>query len=167
MNVRNCKVCGKIFNYDGFNVCRACRRKQDERFQRVKEYLREYPGASINEVEDATDVSSEEIMEFWDPAIKKAGLDDTVLMTFTHSDLFKEFDVKVPVGSEVVNTNTAIEMVNPIFPIRFASFCSCLFSGVSSSLMVVLSLDTFPISVASPTSETSKTQRPERIVVPR
>ncbi|NLM05875.1 MAG: MerR family transcriptional regulator [Tissierellia bacterium] len=64
MNVRNCKVCGKIFNYDGFNVCRACRRKQDERFQRVKEYLREYPGASINEVEDATDVSSEEIMEF-------------------------------------------------------------------------------------------------------
>ena len=31
-------------------------------------------------------------------------------MTFTHSDLFKEFDVKVPVGSEVVNTNTAIEI---------------------------------------------------------
>ena len=52
----------------------------------------------------------QQILEFWDPAIKKAGLDDTVLMTFTHSDLFKEFDVKVPVGSEVVNTNTAIEI---------------------------------------------------------
>ena len=56
------------------------------------------------------DKKGQQILEFWDPAIKKAGLDDTVLMTFTHSDLFKEFDVKVPVGSEVVNTNTAIEI---------------------------------------------------------
>lgn len=64
MNVRNCKICGKIYNYDGFNVCRSCRRKQEERFQKVKEFLREFPGASITEVEEATEVSSEEIMNF-------------------------------------------------------------------------------------------------------
>ena len=43
----------------------------------------------------------EQIMEFWDPAIKKAGLDDTVMFTFANSDLFEKFDVEVKPGAKV------------------------------------------------------------------
>lgn len=64
MDIRNCKKCGKIYGYDGFSTCRECRKEQELSFQKVKEYLHEFPGASVGEVEEATGVDGKEIMEF-------------------------------------------------------------------------------------------------------
>ena len=51
MNVRNCRNCGRIFNYvAGVAICPACREKLEQKFQEVKDYIREHKGVGINEV---------------------------------------------------------------------------------------------------------------------
>lgn len=51
----------------------------------------------------------DELMEFWDPAIKKAGLDDTVMVTVTNS---KDFDIKLlkDAGEKVTTTDIVMEI---------------------------------------------------------
>ena len=51
----------------------------------------------------------DELMEFWDPTIKKAGLDDTVIVTVTNSE---EFDFKqlIPANQEVTTTDNVMEV---------------------------------------------------------
>lgn len=43
----------------------------------------------------------QELIEFWDPTIKKAGLDDTVLTIITNSDKFKNIQQVLPAGTKV------------------------------------------------------------------
>lgn len=62
----------------------------------------------VNEGQHVT--KGEQIMEFWDPAIKKAGLDDTVMLTFANSDLFEKFDVEVKPGAKVSHTDVAVKI---------------------------------------------------------
>ena len=38
MDVRNCKMCGHLFNYTNSPLCPQCNKKLEERFQDVKEY---------------------------------------------------------------------------------------------------------------------------------
>lgn len=64
MNIRNCSNCNKIYQYDGFNLCHECRQENERDFMKVKEYLREKPGANISEVSEETEVPSKKIMEF-------------------------------------------------------------------------------------------------------
>lgn len=64
MDIRNCKRCGNIFNYEGSKICLNCRRKEEENFQIVKEFLDINPGASVPVVVEETGVSMEQIMEF-------------------------------------------------------------------------------------------------------
>ena len=64
MNVKNCKKCGNIFMFDGFDICQKCRRIREEEFQLVKNYLREHPKATIIEVEAETKVSVDSIEQF-------------------------------------------------------------------------------------------------------
>ena len=51
----------------------------------------------------------DELMEFWDPAIKKAGLDDTVMVTVTNS---KNFDIKLlkDAGEKVTTIDIVMEV---------------------------------------------------------
>lgn len=63
--VRNCKKCGKIFNYiGGAPICAACKQQDEEDFKRVKDYLYEYPGANLTQVSTELDVSVEKIRRF-------------------------------------------------------------------------------------------------------
>lgn len=65
MNVRNCRHCGRIFNYvTGQVICPACREKMEEKFQEVKEYIREHRGAGIAEVSEACDVEASQIRQW-------------------------------------------------------------------------------------------------------
>lgn len=64
MDIRNCKNCGKIYKYDGFNICRSCRRDAEQDFKKIKEYIYEYPGADISEVHEATEVEVDKIIGF-------------------------------------------------------------------------------------------------------
>lgn len=63
--VRNCRRCGKVYNYiGGAPICNVCKEKDEEDYKRVKEYLYKYPGASLSIVSQELDVSVEKIKKF-------------------------------------------------------------------------------------------------------
>lgn len=62
MDVKTCKQCKKLFNYlGGPPICPACKVKLEEKFQEVKEYVRENPKEGIADVAEANKVSVEQI----------------------------------------------------------------------------------------------------------
>lgn len=62
MEVRACKQCKKLFNYlSGAPICPGCKVKLEEKFQKVKEYVREHPKEGIAEVAEANEVSTNQI----------------------------------------------------------------------------------------------------------
>lgn len=64
-DVRNCKKCGRIFQYDGINKkCDRCRKGEEEDFARVKEYLYDHPKATISEVAQETEVEEDLILRY-------------------------------------------------------------------------------------------------------
>lgn len=67
MDVRNCKMCGSIYNYVGGayrNLCPNCIQAMEDKFEEVKAYIEENPGASISQVSSQCDVRPEQI-ERW------------------------------------------------------------------------------------------------------
>ncbi len=65
MEVRNCRNCGRLFNYlGGMNICPACREIVEEKFQQVKEYIRTNPQANIQEIADDNEVSTSQIRQW-------------------------------------------------------------------------------------------------------
>ena len=65
MNVRNCRKCGKMFNYiTGIPICPSCKEAMEAKFQEVKEYIREHKGAGIQEVSEACDVEPQQITQW-------------------------------------------------------------------------------------------------------
>jgi len=54
------------------------------------------------------------LLEFWDPAIKKAGLDDTVIVTIINSADFDEFDLDVAPGTTVEANGDPVIQLDPI-----------------------------------------------------
>lgn len=40
MDVRNCKMCGKLFNYtQGMPICKACEDELEKKFFEVRDYI--------------------------------------------------------------------------------------------------------------------------------
>lgn len=65
MNIRNCRNCGRIFNYvAGSVICPACRESMEAKFQEVKEYIREHKGVGIAQVAEACDVEASQIRQW-------------------------------------------------------------------------------------------------------
>ena len=65
MNARNCRKCGRLFNYvQGPPICMQCREELEEKFQEVKNYIRENAHCSISEVAEACDVSPNQIQQW-------------------------------------------------------------------------------------------------------
>ena len=65
MNVRNCRKCGKLFNYiSGMPICPACKDKLEEKFQEVKKYIRENRFADIKEVAEQCEVEVGQIQQW-------------------------------------------------------------------------------------------------------
>lgn len=65
MDVRNCKGCGKLFNYlQGPPLCQACIKSLDLKFQEVKEYVYDNPHSSIQQVSEEMEVSVNQIKKW-------------------------------------------------------------------------------------------------------
>lgn len=65
MDVRNCRNCGRLFNYlGGPNICPSCRDEIEKKFQDVKEYIRDNPRASIQEISDENGVTPNQIRQW-------------------------------------------------------------------------------------------------------
>lgn len=65
MNVRNCRMCGKIFNYiSGQPVCPSCKEELEKKFQEVKQYVQSNKDTSIPSVAEACDVEESQIRQW-------------------------------------------------------------------------------------------------------
>lgn len=65
MNARNCRKCGRLFNYvSGPPICMACREALEEKFQEVKAYIQDNAHASIPQVAEACDVTQAQIQQW-------------------------------------------------------------------------------------------------------
>jgi len=60
--IRYCKECRRIFRYvSGPVLCDECKKKDEEEYERVKAFLKEFPGANMQEVSSATGVKPAKI----------------------------------------------------------------------------------------------------------
>ncbi|WP_245984897.1 hypothetical protein [Biomaibacter acetigenes] len=50
MELRNCPVCGKLFVYTVRNLCPECAKKDEENFEKVRQYLYDVPQATLEEI---------------------------------------------------------------------------------------------------------------------
>ena len=57
MDCRNCKTCGKLFNYVSSPICPACEKDMEKKYEQVKAYIYDHPGAGMQEVSEENDVS--------------------------------------------------------------------------------------------------------------
>ncbi|MCX7796160.1 MAG: MerR family transcriptional regulator [bacterium] len=64
MPLANCKECGKLFLKVASDICPECQRKEEEDFNKVKEYLKEHPNANLSEIMEATGVGENKISKF-------------------------------------------------------------------------------------------------------
>lgn len=63
MNLRNCKKCGKL-HCDPGPVCRSCLKREEEKFEEVKAYLKEYPNSPMTVVAQETGVTISELERY-------------------------------------------------------------------------------------------------------
>lgn len=65
MEVRNCKMCGRLYNVlSNERICPACQKKLEDKFHEVKEYLEEHPNASVEQTATDNDVSTKQICQW-------------------------------------------------------------------------------------------------------
>lgn len=64
-DVRNCRRCGKIYNYiGGPPICPVCKDQDEVDFKNVKEYLYKNPGATMSEISTVLEISVEKIKTY-------------------------------------------------------------------------------------------------------
>lgn len=64
MKLINCKECGKLFSSTGKKVCPDCRQSEEEKFEKVKDYLWDNPNSTALKVAKETGVEKELIIKF-------------------------------------------------------------------------------------------------------
>lgn len=64
MDVRNCKQCGRMFNYMGSPLCPNCAASLEEKFQEVKKYIYDNPSANISQVAEEMDVTTQQLKKW-------------------------------------------------------------------------------------------------------
>ncbi|OPX45676.1 hypothetical protein CLHUN_06130 [Ruminiclostridium hungatei] len=64
-DLRNCRRCGRMYNYiGGPPICLDCKNADEEVFKKIKDYLYDNPGATLSQVAMECDVSVEKIKMF-------------------------------------------------------------------------------------------------------
>ena len=65
MNVRNCRKCGKLFNYiAGAPVCPACKDALEKKFQEVKKYVQDNKGVTIHDVVENCEIDAQQVRQW-------------------------------------------------------------------------------------------------------
>lgn len=64
MDVRNCKNCGKLFQFVGKPICPACNKKLEDKFFEVRDYIYANPTANMGKVSEEMDVPIQQIKKW-------------------------------------------------------------------------------------------------------
>ncbi len=82
MEVKVCRNCKKLFqDITGAQICSKCKQAEEEMFQKVKDYLRDHPGANMYEVNQETGVSSALIEKFLRQGRLQVSMDSPIGLT--------------------------------------------------------------------------------------
>lgn len=64
MDVRNCKKCGNLFNFQGENLCPTCAKEMEQKFFEVRDYIYKNPTASMSVVAEEMEVPIQQIKKW-------------------------------------------------------------------------------------------------------
>jgi len=64
MEITNCVRCKKVFQRIKDPICDECKKKDDELFDAVKDFLNENPSSTIMQIAEATGASHKRIMQW-------------------------------------------------------------------------------------------------------
>lgn len=64
MDIRNCKMCGRIYQHTNLPYCPNCLIEWEEMFLKVRDYIWDHPKANITRVSEDTGVEEKIILEF-------------------------------------------------------------------------------------------------------
>lgn len=64
MELRNCIQCGKLFVYISKALCPDCLKKENEMFEKVRDYINQNPDSSLKKVSEKTGVDTKKILGF-------------------------------------------------------------------------------------------------------
>lgn len=65
MDVKSCRSCGRLFNYlQGQPICPACRKRVEEKFVEVRDYIRANESATMQQISDDNDVSIKQLKQW-------------------------------------------------------------------------------------------------------
>lgn len=65
MEIKNCRGCGRLFNYiGGVSLCPACKEEVEEKFVQVKEYIENNKNALITQIAEDNDVSIQQLHQW-------------------------------------------------------------------------------------------------------
>lgn len=65
MDVRNCKQCGKLFNYIGNGpICPECNKEAEDKFDAVKKFIYDHPKCGMQQVAEEMEVSTYQIRKW-------------------------------------------------------------------------------------------------------
>lgn len=74
MDIKNCKRCGRIFQYVGNPLCQDCLKEDEEEFNKVRTYVADHSKPSIKETSLATGVDEKKIIKYLrDGRLMRAG----------------------------------------------------------------------------------------------
>lgn len=62
--LKNCSACGKVFVKLNRNICPACMEKEEQEYEEVRKYLKDNPGASVEEITEATGVDEKKVFRW-------------------------------------------------------------------------------------------------------
>ncbi|HWS30742.1 MAG TPA: MerR family transcriptional regulator [Clostridia bacterium] len=63
-DIRQCKMCGKLFHSLGNPLCSECSDEMDRRFIKVRDFIYAHPEATIPEIVEKTEVPEKNILTF-------------------------------------------------------------------------------------------------------
>lgn len=64
LGLTNCRKCGKLFHRISSPICPDCEKALEEKYQEVRQYIKEHEQTSIGEVSEEMDVSVEQIKKW-------------------------------------------------------------------------------------------------------
>ena len=65
MNVKNCKSCGRLFNYiAGPPICPNCKEEIEKKFQKAKEFVRNTAHATVQMVAEECEVPESQVKQW-------------------------------------------------------------------------------------------------------
>ncbi len=65
MEVKNCRECGRLFNYvGGQRMCPNCRQELEKKFDQVKAYIYENKDATLTQVSEENEVSIQQLKQW-------------------------------------------------------------------------------------------------------